>query len=108
MCESPSTKCTKSVIPPTQMKSGFFSFCVFFFTSRVQTPTYKIVISPEKLKPGVLFFVEHIIVRPAFVRLQAINPEKKKHWVSKSFEKPLIPPPFFGGYRDFSVAAVAF
>ena len=97
MCESPSTKCAKSVIPPTQMKSGFFSFCVFFFTSRVQTPTYKIVISPEKLKPGVLFFVEHIIVRPAFVRLQAINPEKKKHWVSKSFEKPLIPPPIFRG-----------
>ena len=47
MCESPSTKCTKSVIPPTQMKSGFFSFCVFFLHPGFKLPPTKSSYPPK-------------------------------------------------------------
>ena len=73
MCENPSTKCAKSIIPPplppTQMKSGFFSFVVFFFlASRVRTPTYKIVISPEKLRAGGCGYSKILKTKGTFLR----------------------------------------
>ena len=44
--------------PPTQTKSGFFS--LFFLASRVRTPTYKIIISPEKLRARGLWLLKNL------------------------------------------------
>ena len=99
--------------PPPKWKVGFLVLLFFFFWHPgFELPPTKssyppknwglgVVVTQKSWKPRVHFFEEHVIPRPAFVRLKGINPEKKKHQVSKSFEKPLILPQILRGILWF-------